>query len=75
MERVKASEFKAKCLGLIEEVTRTGTSVVITRNGRPVAMLTPYRKGRTSLAGLHDGSVEINGDIVSPLDEPWEAER
>lgn len=75
MERVKASEFKAKCLGLIEEVTRTGTSVVITRNGRPVAMLTPYRKGPASLAGLHDGSVEISGDIVSPLDEPWEAER
>ena len=73
METIKASDFKAKCLGLMDEVARTGDSVVITKNGKPVAMLAPYSEKR-ALAGLHRGSIEILGDIVSPLDEPWEAD-
>ena len=75
MESIKASEFKAKCLRLMDEVARTGDSLVITKNGTPVAMLAPYSKKRASLAGLHRGAVEILGDIVSPIDEPWEAGR
>ncbi|MYJ74706.1 MAG: type II toxin-antitoxin system prevent-host-death family antitoxin [Gammaproteobacteria bacterium] len=75
METIKASEFKAKCLALMDEVARTGDSLVITKNGKPVAMLAPYGEKRASLAGLHRGAIEILGDIVSPLDEPWEADR
>ena len=41
---MKASEFRAKCLKLMDEVAETGQEIVITRNGRPVARLTPYRK-------------------------------
>ena len=41
---IKASEFKAKCLALMDEVERTGESVVITKNGKPVAELVPHRK-------------------------------
>ena len=73
MDSVKASEFKAKCLALMDEVARTGESLVITKNGKPVAMLAPYGRKRASLAGLHRDSVRILGDIVSPIDEPWEA--
>ena len=75
MNRIKASEFKAKCLGLMDEVARTGESLVITKNGKPVATLVPYARKRASLAGLHRGSVRILGDIVSPLDDPWEADH
>ena len=74
MKTITASEFKAKCLGLMDEVARTGDSMVITKNGKPVAMLAPYGEMRASLPGQHRGSVEILGDIVSPLDEPWEAD-
>ena len=35
---IKASEFKAKCLALVDEVARTGAAVVITNNGKPVAL-------------------------------------
>ena len=34
---IKASEFKAKCLALMDEVERTGQSLVITKKGKPVA--------------------------------------
>ena len=39
-----ASEFRAKCLKLMDEVAETREEIVITKNGRPVARLTPYRK-------------------------------
>lgn len=74
MNSIKASEFKAKCLGLMDEVARTGESLVITKNGKPVATLAPYGRKRETLAGLHRGAARILGDIVSPLDERWEAD-
>jgi prevent-host-death family protein len=38
-----ASEFKAKCLAIMDEIERTGQAVVITKNGKPVAELVPHR--------------------------------
>lgn len=73
MNSVKASEFKAKCLRLMDEVASTGEPLVITKNGKPVATLFPYGEKRLTVAGLHAGSIRILGDIVSPLDEPWES--
>ena len=59
----------------MDEVARTGESLLITKNGKPVATLAPYGRKRANSAGLHRGSVRILGDIVSPLDEPWEADH
>jgi prevent-host-death family protein len=74
MQTIKASEFKAKCLALMDEVARTGKPVVVTKNGRPVAELRPYMGKRPkSPFGLHKGLITINGDIVSPLDVEWDA--
>lgn len=71
---IKASEFKAKCLALMDEVARTGEAVVITKNGKPVAELTPHRDGRKEAPfGLHEGQVEITGDIIAPIDVAWDA--
>ena len=36
---IKASEFKAKCLALIDEVARTGNAIVVTKNGKPLVEL------------------------------------
>src|SRR5438309_10586809 len=49
---IKASEFKAKCLAIMDEVERTGEAVVITKNGKPVAELVPHRASRPKLLGL-----------------------
>lgn len=75
MRTVKASEFKAKCLQLMEEVTRSGESIVITKHGRALSVLGPYRDRPSSLFGLHRSAVTIRGDIVAPLEDPWDAER
>ena len=71
---IKASEFKAKCLKLMDEVAESGEEIVITKNGRPVAKLAPYRERPKTLFGIDRGKIEILGDIVSPLDDVgWEA--
>lgn len=75
MKTIKASEFKARCLQLMDEVARTGEPVLITKNGRPVSELGPVRTRPPSLYGILRGSVEITGDIVAPLEVEWEAGR
>lgn len=70
---VKASEFKAKCLAIMDEVARTGQRVVITKNGKPVADLTPHRNEKPSALGILKDSLFITGDIMSPIDVEWDA--
>lgn len=74
MSTIQASEFKARCLALMDDVARTGETLVITKNGRPVAELRPYSGGRTtSPFGLHK-DIEIRADVLSPIDEDaWKA--
>lgn len=74
MHSIQASEFKAKCLALMDAVAETGETWVITKNGKPVAELRPYSGGRIdSPWGLHP-DLEIHGDVIEPLGEDqWEA--
>ncbi|MCC6196191.1 MAG: type II toxin-antitoxin system Phd/YefM family antitoxin [Burkholderiales bacterium] len=67
METIQASVFKAKCLALMDEVARTGKTILVTKNGKPVAELRPHRAPRAkSLIGLHRGRIRIRGDIIAP---------
>jgi len=70
---IKASEFKAKCLALLDEVERTGEPLVITKKGKPVANVVPHKPPKRNLIGALKGRVEILGDIISPIDVEWEA--
>jgi len=68
---IPAAVFKAECLKLMDEVARTGQSVVITKHGRPVAQLTPVPAEPKSLFGYMKDTMRIKGDVVAPTDEPW----
>jgi prevent-host-death family protein len=77
MRTIRASEFKAKCLAILDEVEKTGEPVTILKRGRPVARLIPPTRGvgkypQDSLKG----TVKILGDIIEPVlpAEAWEAE-
>ena len=67
MEIVIASEFKAKCLKIMDEVAATGEPVIITKHGVPVAQLVPEVQKPETLFGALQGSVIILGDIVGPI--------
>jgi prevent-host-death family protein len=74
MRTIKASEFKAKCLNIMDEVAATGEPVVITKHGVPVAKLVPARSKPKAIFGSMKGSVTYIGDIISPIDVAWEAD-
>lgn len=68
MQMVTATEFKAKCLRLLDEVNRTGEELVISKRGKPVARVIPENPEKPWLA-LRDGG----GAIIDPF-EPTVAE-
>ena len=74
MRTVKASEFKAKCLKIMDEVAATGEPVVITKYGVPVAQLVPAVQKPKTLFGAPKGSILYMGDVISPIDVEWNAE-
>jgi prevent-host-death family protein len=69
---IKASEFKAKCLALMDEVARTGIAVIITKNGKPVAELVPHRPLTRKARGILKDELFVTGDIIAPIDAEWD---
>jgi len=74
MRTIQVSEFKAKCLALVDQVASSGEVLVVTKNGRPVAEVRPFSGGREgSPFGLHPG-LQVLGDIIAPLDpDDWDS--
>ncbi|MGB8260009.1 MAG: type II toxin-antitoxin system prevent-host-death family antitoxin [Terracidiphilus sp.] len=83
MRTVAVSEFKAKCLGLVDEVKATGQSIRITKRGKVYAWLTPPQEESIdtvpvgSLFGRlrHMVTLRDDVDLVSSefTDEEWES--
>ncbi len=73
---VRASEFKQKCLMLMEEVASTGTELIITKHGKPVCKLTPLSaQPEQSRFGWMKDTLKIKGDLTAPIGKTWEATR
>ncbi|MHA6721974.1 type II toxin-antitoxin system Phd/YefM family antitoxin [Sphingomonas sp. RS2018] len=76
---VSASEFKAKCLRMIEEMQADGVPITITKRGKVVAEVKP--KGEERLASLYgvfrSPGYHSNWDPEAPATDPgdWEALR
>src|SRR5688572_8842559 len=75
MGNVPATEFKAKCLELMDRVAQRRETFVITKRGKPVAKLVPVEpKPKESIFGWMRGKATITGDIVRPTMPDAEAE-
>jgi len=71
MQTMTASEFKAKCLHLMDLVNQTNDEIIITKNGKPVSRLVPYRKQVDTLFGLHKNLIKSQDDLVDGTGEIW----
>ena len=78
MKSMKASEFKAKCLSVLDDVERTGEPVLVMKHGRIVAKLTSARVpvARDPWKRL-EGMMTIDGDLTGPVlpAEAWDATK
>ena len=78
MKEIAISEFKAKCLSLLDQVHKTKKPIRVTRFGKPVAEVFPTSPASSSdWMGSMKDSMEILGDIVSPANDEndWEVLR
>ena len=79
MQEVAISEFKAKCLALLEQVRATKKPIRITRFGKPVAEVVPPTAvmDREKWLGSMKDTMRITGDILSPAndEDEWEVLR
>ncbi|MGI8428514.1 MAG: type II toxin-antitoxin system Phd/YefM family antitoxin [Solirubrobacteraceae bacterium] len=72
MRELSASEFKAGCLALLDEVASTGEAIVITKRGRPVARVEPLQDPPSLLRSVRFNCSD--DELIAPLREPWDAE-
>lgn len=74
---VSATEFKAKCLAILDEIEQHGGPITITRRGRPVAVLGPAKKEAwKSPRNSWAKKATIVGDIVNlDTSDLWEVTR
>jgi prevent-host-death family protein len=71
MTEISASQFKARCLSLLDEVAESGAELTVTKRGRPVARVVP-----ADPAASLRGSVAYNvsdDELIAPLDPEWDA--
>lgn len=77
--QVSAAEFKAKCLRIIQEMGNDGQAVVVTRRGRPVAVVSPLPAAHDSepFIGMLRGTVLAYDEPFAPAASPedWSALR
>ena len=81
-ETISASEFKAKCLDILDRLGANEIErLVITKRGKPVAVLTPPETKGDAIRNMHGfmrGSVVISQDFdfSAPMpDEEFDADR
>ena len=79
MKQVAISEFKAKCLSLLDQVQKTKRPICITRFGKPIAEVSPpsTQSDTAEWFGSMKDEIKILGDIVSPANDKddWEVLR
>lgn len=66
--KITASAFKAKCLRLLDQVSRTGEELIILKRGRPVARVVPAREEKPWLA-LRGRGEFIGDPFATVVDE------
>ena len=67
MKTLAAGKFKTNCLAIMDEVKAKREPVLITKHGKPVAMLTPVEQIDDPIFGFMQDKATIVGDIVSPI--------
>lgn len=72
-KEITASQFKARCLRLLDEVAETGQTLIVTKHGKPVVRVEPLGPPEDL-----SGSVKINmtdEELIYFSMGPWDMEK
>ncbi len=75
LDVITISKFKATCLAVLDNVKRTGHPVLVTRHGKPIAVIDPPPppEKKSSWLGSFKSKGKITGDIMTPVisEQTW----
>jgi prevent-host-death family protein len=74
MKTMGISHFKSHALQILDQVAKTQEIIVITKRGKPLAQIIPYRNSDVNpKPGKLADALVFEEDIVSPLgEEMWD---
>jgi len=77
MKTMGISQFKSHALKILDQVANTQEIIVITKRGKPMAQIIPYKDLiSTHKPGKLADTLVFENDIISPLgEEIWDACR
>jgi len=75
MQTMGISQFKSHALKILDQVAKTKEIIIITKRGKPLAQIIPYRDSISNhTPGKLADALVFENDIVSPLgEEMWDA--
>lgn len=70
MRTMAISKFKTYALRIIEEIAQNNESIVITKHGKPLAKVIPYRGEEKDVKmGQLSDTILFEKDIITPFGE------
>lgn len=77
MKTMGISKFKAHALKILDQIAKTHEEIVITKRGKPLAQIIPYRnKDVNPVPGKLAEAFIFEKDIISPFgEEIWESSK
>ncbi len=74
MREISVTHFKNQALKLLDEVSRTGRRLILTRHGKPLVRIEPAQTAEKIVLGKLAGAMKLTDDIVRPLGhDDWDA--
>ena len=73
MKTLAAGKFKAQCLALIDKVAQSHEELVVTKYGKPMVKVVPFNSKKDNTDKPLAGMATYVDDVLSPIDEEWEA--
>lgn len=74
-DKIAISYFKAHCLEIINQVNKSNKPVTITKRNKEIAQVLPIKINQQQLFGLLQNQAKIKGNIVSSINETWDADK
>ena len=67
MQKIPAAQFKSQCLALMDQVAESGRPMVVTKHGKPVALVMRVESNDDEIFGFLAGKGRIVGDIENTI--------
>jgi prevent-host-death family protein len=67
MQKIPAGQFKAQCLALMDQVAESGQPLMVTKHGKPVALVMRVESKDDDIFGFLAGKGRIVGDIENTI--------